>query len=137
MNSYAAEPDPSHGDLLADRLRRLDNLDDQSVQAPSSQIPPTPLPNIAYRDGYGFRPPSGVTSPCAPPADRNSPLPDVNGLGWPGRSSLLLVIPIPLTPLLSKGYPLSSQRFSRRECGSPDQTRRGGAHRPRMHRRGS
>jgi hypothetical protein len=48
MNSYATEPAPSHGDLLADRLRRLDNLDDQSVQAPEQiirrQSSPTKLP---------------------------------------------------------------------------------------------
>jgi hypothetical protein len=96
MNSYATEPAPSHGDLLADRLRRLDNLDDQSVQA-SEQIHPTPvLPNKAPNpyDGYGFRPPSGMTPPRAP----NSPLPDVNGLGWPGASSFFLVILFPLTP---------------------------------------
>jgi hypothetical protein len=85
MNSYATEPEPSHGDLLADRLSRLDNLDDPSVQPPS-HILPTPFPpNIAHRDGYGFRPPSGMASPRAAPTDRNSPLPDVNGLGWPGR----------------------------------------------------
>lgn len=81
MNSYSTEPDPSHGDLLADRLRRLDIPDDHPVpvQAPSDDHspPPTFLPKASY-DGYGF------ASPRAP-TDRNSPLPDVNGLGWPGE----------------------------------------------------
>lgn len=85
MNSYTTEPEPSHGDLLADRLRRLDNPDDQSVQAPSDVHPTPSLPKAPY-DGYGFRLASGMSSPLAP-TDRNSPLPDVNGLGWPGMSS--------------------------------------------------
>jgi hypothetical protein len=87
MNSYSTEPEPSHGDLLADRLRRLDIPDDHPVQAPSDDHP---LPKAPY-DGYGFRPSSGRTSPRAP-TDRNSPLPDVNGLGWPGKSYILFVI---------------------------------------------
>jgi hypothetical protein len=78
------EPEPSHGDLLADRLRRLDIPDDRAVQAPADDHPPPPfLPKAPY-DGYGFRSSSGRTSPRAP----NSPLPDVNGLGWPGNSLL-------------------------------------------------
>ena len=90
MNSYSTEPEPSHGDLLVDRLRRLDIPDDHPVQAPSDDHPPPFLPKAPY-DGYGFRPSSGSTSPRAP-TDRNSPLPDVNGLGWPGNSSILFVI---------------------------------------------
>jgi hypothetical protein len=87
MNSYSTEPEPSHGDLLADRLRRLDTPDDHAgVQAPSDDHPPPFLPKAPY-DGYGFRSSSGRTSPRAP-TDRNSPLPDVNGLGWPGKFSI-------------------------------------------------
>jgi hypothetical protein len=91
MNSYSTEPEPSHGDLLVDRLRRLDIPDDHPVQAPSDDHQP-PLPKAPY-DGYGFRLSSGRTSPRAP-TDRNSPLPDVNGLGWPGESSLLFFLVI-------------------------------------------
>jgi hypothetical protein len=76
-------PEPSHGDLLVDRLRRLDILDDHPVQTPSNDQP-TPFQSKTPHDGYGFRPSSGKTSPRAP-TDRNSPLPDVNGLGWPGK----------------------------------------------------
>jgi len=88
MNSYS-----THGDLLADRLSRLDvdlspKLDHQPVQAPVTDDTTHP-PKPPY-DGYGFRPASGMSSPrIQPPPDRNSPLPDVNGLGWPGQSSFL------------------------------------------------
>ena len=77
MNSYSTEPEPepSHGDSLADRLRRVDIPDDHP-----EEVPPPFLPMAPY-DGYGF------TSPRAP-TDRKSPLPDVNGLGWPGMSSI-------------------------------------------------
>ena len=112
MNSYSTEPEPSHGDLLVDRLRRLDIPDDHPVQAPSDDPPPPFLPKAPY-DGYGFRSSSGRTSPRAP-TDRNSPLPDVNGLGWPGKfyysiflshpSSQPLLLPPPIT---SKVDPVS------------------------------
>lgn len=92
MNSYSTEPEPSHGDLLVDRLRRLDIPDDHPVQAPSDDHPSPLLPEAPYQ-GYGFRSSSGRTSPRAP-TDRNSPLPDVNGLGWPGKSSVLFFLVI-------------------------------------------
>ncbi|KAH9978120.1 GTP cyclohydrolase I [Lactifluus volemus] len=53
----------------------------------SGDPPPSSLSKTPLHDGYGFRPPSGVSTPTAPP-DRNSPLPDVNGLGWPAKSTL-------------------------------------------------
>jgi hypothetical protein len=94
MNSYEKSPEPepepeiSHGDLLADCLRRLDTAqtldqgDDHHHHHP--QVPPS-FAKAPY-DGYGFRPPSGVSTPSVPPdRNRNSPLPDVNGLGWPGQ----------------------------------------------------
>lgn len=91
MNSFSTlpEPGPSHGDLLADRLTRLDvDVRDQPVQAQAhhhtTSLPPPKTPHDGY--GYGFRPLSGMSSPLIPP-DRNSPLPDVNGLGWPGQST--------------------------------------------------
>ena len=81
------------GDLLVDRLRRLDtdtssDNDDVPVRVPDDPGHPSSLQNAG--DGYGFRPVSGFTSPSAhapAPQDRNSPLPDVNGLGWPGLYS--------------------------------------------------
>ena len=47
---------------------------------------------ISTKDGYGFRPPSGVNTPMRQASlslermDARSPIPDVNGLGWPGAS---------------------------------------------------
>ena len=122
MNSYTTEPEPSHGDLLADRLRRLDNPDDQSVQAPSDVHPTPSLPKAPY-DGYGFRLTSGMSSPLAPTDRKDSPLPDVNGLGWPGEPSFFLVIPSsrsippPRPPITSKVDSLSPYRLSRRKSG--------------------
>ena len=136
----------SHGDLLADRLSRLPDLPVQAHPPNDTTLPPPP--KTPSYDGYGFRPPSGMSSPLIPP-DRNSPLPDVNGLGWPGQFSFLLShpsspppAPAPLTPSsfsksTSKVDPLSPQRIPRRESVSRNQTRCSGPHRPRMHRRGS
>jgi GTP cyclohydrolase I len=120
MNSFSTlpEPGPSHGDLLADRLTRLDvDVRDQPVQAHThhhtTSLPPPKTPHDGY--GYGFRPLSGMSSPRIPP-DRNSPLPDVNGLGWPGQftfSSHPLRPPASRSPRLpspnptSKVHPLS------------------------------
>jgi hypothetical protein len=110
MNSYSTEPEPSHGDLLADRLRHLDILADQPVpvQAPAPSLPKS------LHDGYGFRSSSGRTSPRAPTADRNSPLPDVNGLGWPGEPSILFVIHVSSTT--TRPLPPSSNHKQSRPC---------------------
>lgn len=43
------------------------------------------------REGYGFRPASGTSTPLTESfraADTGSPLPDPNGLGWPGELTL-------------------------------------------------
>jgi hypothetical protein len=75
------------GDLLVDRLdtdTSSDN-DDVPVQIPDDPGHPS---SLQHADGYGFRPASGFSSPA--PQDRNSPLPDVNGLGWPGVFSSIL-----------------------------------------------
>ena len=65
----------SNADLLSDQLRQLqltrDDMEDQRPQV---------------HDGYGFRPPSGVSTPLQNGAA--SPLPDPNGLGWPGTHPL-------------------------------------------------
>ncbi len=57
--------------------------------------PPSPnhLTSIArLHEGYGFRPPSGIAtpvSPSLPTVGTSSPLPDPNGLGWPGKACLI------------------------------------------------
>ncbi|KAH9062012.1 hypothetical protein EDB87DRAFT_1714671 [Lactarius vividus] len=81
------------GDLLVDRLRRLDtdtfsDNDDVPARVPGDPEHPASLHSGGtLADEYGFRPASGLSSPSAPP-DRKSPLPDVNGLGWPAKSTL-------------------------------------------------
>src|SRR6266851_8481267 len=113
----------SHGDLLADRLSRLDvspnPADHHPVQAPDDTQPTASSHKLTY-DGYGFRPPSGMSSPRAAPPDRTaSPLPDVNGLGWPGQSIQSAPPPFPPHPPspspTSKVHPQSPQRIPRRE----------------------
>ena len=78
------------GDLLVDRLRRLDtdtSSDNDDVPARVPDDPGHPSSSLQH----GFRPVSGFSTPSLPvPQDRNSPLPDVNGLGWPGVFSFFL-----------------------------------------------
>lgn len=80
------------GDLPVDPLRRLDtdtssDNDDVPVRIPDDPGHPS---SLKHADGYGFRPPA--------PQDRNSPLPDVNGLGWPGVFSSFLLHFTSFTP---------------------------------------
>ena len=47
------------------------------------------IPHV--REGYGFRPASGTSTPAkssVPETGAASPLPDPNGLGWPGTSGM-------------------------------------------------
>lgn len=103
--------DATHGSILSDSLRRLqlkeqvpsslvepsrhgtahaDNgvQDEQGIDesGPSS---PSHLPRSAHGhvyEGYGFRLTSGAASPLHPPPQGTAtPLPDPNGLGWPGE----------------------------------------------------
>ena len=99
-------PDLSHQSLLSESLKRLQLKE----QIPSSLVEPNVRqsgPDDAEssssasatvkvnepREGYGFRPTSGSATPVlsAPvtsvlTADgTSSPLPDPNGLGWPGK----------------------------------------------------
>lgn len=70
---------PSHGDMLADSLSKLEVSQSQtSNKANLSRV----------REGYGFRPPPGVTTPLIDSASAVSEnlVPDPNGLGWPGKS---------------------------------------------------
>lgn len=94
----------SHSALLSDGLRKLqlhqesseteDSEDtltapdvDQEDHAPS---PPPSSNRVPFkdhlRDGYGFRPASGISTPViGTEKSHGSPLPDTNGLGWPGK----------------------------------------------------
>ncbi|CAL1701361.1 unnamed protein product [Somion occarium] len=46
--------------------------------------------NSHVREGYGFRPASGISTPVISSVQvgMNSPLPDPNGLGWPAKSTV-------------------------------------------------
>jgi hypothetical protein len=109
MASSASEP---HGAVLSESLRRLqlqaastdsdishdmiDEYRDVHTRGDSSDVggdkDPQILPYRAsnhtsnVREGYGFRPVSGASTPVATTqiAEQGTPLPDPNGLGWPG-----------------------------------------------------
>jgi hypothetical protein len=90
----------AYGKMLSDGLRQLDLASDSTAEADSPsgerEMPRTAsaLSHTAstsrIRDGYGFRPPSGVSTPASGigPQERDSPLPDVHGLGWPGEPAI-------------------------------------------------
>jgi len=96
----------SHSELLSDGLKQLalangtdteaehDQVDqdqDQSVTSHNDSPPQAPVrpPWPHVREGYGFRPSSGVSTPLINGgAERESPLPDPNGLGWPAKSTV-------------------------------------------------
>lgn len=120
----------SHGDseLLSNELRQLElhrateshsllvsndadiprgeaDADPVSSQHDSPHQVPVRPPWPHVRDGYGFRPPSGVSTPLMNAPERGSPLPDPNGLGWPGTAlyssrARVLTTPQPSLPSL-------------------------------------
>jgi len=58
---------------------------------PGSALQSNMLINSHVRQGYGFRPTSGISTPPTTSShgvDRGSPLPDPNGLGWPAKSTI-------------------------------------------------
>jgi len=105
----------THGALLSDSLRRLElkeriptalvepsirqdgvgnaeNIHENDTVVETNE--PLLSPSAHVRDGYGFRPPSGNTTPPNatkpfPVGGTDSPLPDPNGLGWPAKSTVL------------------------------------------------
>lgn len=70
--------------------------DHTNLEGPRSEEPASPSVAAqailahnqhAQREGYGFRPVSGSSTPRKG-MGRESPLPDPNGLGWPAKSTL-------------------------------------------------
>ncbi|KAK0191290.1 GTP cyclohydrolase I [Armillaria mellea] len=51
------------------------------------ELPTTATPGHRVHEGYGFRPPSGVSTPLTAHAPVDTLVPDVNGLGWPAKST--------------------------------------------------
>jgi GTP cyclohydrolase IA len=102
--------DVSHGTMLSDGLRQLQlkqlEVSDLVGSGPYSEPSrggdgnpdnnhtnsiATGLSNSHVHDGYGFRAPSGVSTPLTTVShapERDSPLPDPHGLGWPGKLHL-------------------------------------------------
>ncbi|KAG9219295.1 hypothetical protein CCMSSC00406_0001705 [Pleurotus cornucopiae] len=82
----------SHVTQLSNGLRQLeiqqaDAHDDQHPDqtSPTSAVGARGSSRPPIRDGYGFRS-SGVNTPNEIKDSRSSPLPDPNGLGWPGAA---------------------------------------------------
>jgi GTP cyclohydrolase IA len=88
----SVDSDLSHGTLLSDSLQRLASSGDVALNGTDNDIdphissPPSRVLSSVLHEGYGFRPASGSSTPVSDAA-RNvgSPLPDPNGLGWPGE----------------------------------------------------
>ncbi|KAL6309568.1 hypothetical protein BKA93DRAFT_723223 [Sparassis latifolia] len=97
--------DVTHAALVSQSLRKLqanehvsDGIDPHAGDEPSTpggngEHDHTSSPgrlNPHVREGYGFRPSSGVSTPNIPSSsfESGSPLPDPNGLGWPAKSTL-------------------------------------------------
>ncbi|KAH9843879.1 uncharacterized protein C8Q71DRAFT_17449 [Rhodofomes roseus] len=95
----------THGELLSESLQRLqlsqqartDDADPHDGEH-SDQVMSLPSPGLGrsawsphVREGYGFRPASGHSTPLLASTSRvggDSPLPDPNGLGWPAKSTV-------------------------------------------------
>lgn len=135
---------PTHGELLSDGLRQLQLQQEQqesseAVSPKSVDHPPLPedihngelipsqdtdsqLPSSIHppwphvREGYGFRTPSGTSTPqtLVSHGERTSPLPDPHGLGWPG-------MPCPLHSL-DLAYPFRQPSPRSRVCTPPPQS---------------
>lgn len=75
---------PSHHDLLADSLTKLEISQSTAKMNPGEEEKGH-LCNLRVHEGYGFRPPSGISTPDSPTTVASDNLvPDPNGLGWPG-----------------------------------------------------
>lgn len=76
----------THSAVLSDSLQRL-KLSQETIAEGSGESSHSPdSGRTAHLEGYGFRSASGLSTPftaiSAP--ERDSPIPDPNGLGWPG-----------------------------------------------------
>ena len=103
----------TYGKMLTDGLRKLELHRDASTSAapdathedgaegskesgasgPSYAVLPSRAASSAHiREGYGFRPTSGFSTPAsAVPRETDSPRPDPNGLGWPGKETQFIL----------------------------------------------
>ncbi|KAJ3780501.1 hypothetical protein GGU10DRAFT_301011 [Lentinula aff. detonsa] len=83
---------PSHSDLLAESLSKLETSQKQvngKTDPGHSEGNSGTIGTPRIHEGYGFRPPSGVSTPliASATAASESLVPDSNGLGWPAKST--------------------------------------------------
>ncbi|KAJ8086330.1 hypothetical protein PM082_005153 [Marasmius tenuissimus] len=97
----SAEHYQAHSHLLTKSLEKLElteemepqNSDEASASASQTTVPIPPSPPARstprIREGYGFRPPSGVSTPLIKAATSTTEnlVPDSYGLGWPAKST--------------------------------------------------
>ena len=82
---------------------RGDEDSTDTTKDPQSTTPNhSPHPHV--HEGYGFRPASGVSTPVSV-GGTSSPLPDPNGLGWPGAPHIRFLRPMQASKTLSKPSP--------------------------------
>ncbi|KAH9947258.1 GTP cyclohydrolase I [Amylocystis lapponica] len=94
-------PDDSTGARISQSLHKLQMLHaapdvdphprgrSEDPAPPANPTPPSWSPHV--REGYGFRPSSGMSTPPTASVyglEAGSPLPDPNGLGWPAKSTV-------------------------------------------------
>ncbi|KAJ4499981.1 putative FOL2-GTP cyclohydrolase I [Lentinula lateritia] len=77
--------------MLAESLSKLETCQNQANGKADSGHPEGNSVSIGtprIHEGYGFRPPSGISTPliASASAASESLVPDSNGLGWPGKS---------------------------------------------------
>ncbi|KAK0468004.1 GTP cyclohydrolase I [Desarmillaria tabescens] len=71
--------------LQAHTMSELHTVPELADNEPRQQSSGTPTHRV--HEGYGFRPPSGVSTPLTGHAPPDTLVPDVNGLGWPAKST--------------------------------------------------
>ncbi|KAL0070965.1 hypothetical protein AAF712_002186 [Marasmius tenuissimus] len=114
----SAEHYQAHSHLLTKSLEKLElteemepqNSDEASASASQTTVPIPPSPPARstprIREGYGFRPPSGVSTPLIKAATSTTEnlVPDSYGLGWPGEphATLSHIDGISINPFAAK-----------------------------------
>lgn len=110
---------PARPELISDQSASLDLSQSQNVNEDSTE---GALP-VAWKDGYGFRPLSGSSTPQLAKGAQ-SPLPDPNGLGWPAKSTLTRLYSTP-TERAAREEKLAGAVRTLLECIGEDPDREG------------